>query len=443
MGYEQSVLRRATARLEAQRKAREEAQERLRSEIYTKLPRVAAIDRELRRTITQIIAASLRDGSDPVPAIGVIRDKNLSLQAEKAALLTEHGYPADALDDKPACPKCSDTGWVGANMCACLKALCTEEQIRELSKLLDLGEQSFDSFSLDYYSPLPWPGESLSPRENMEFIFDVCSSYARKFGRFYFRNLFLTGAPGLGKTFLSACIARTVSESGFSVVYDTAVNIFTRFEEQKFARDKLEAGEAKDETRRYLGCDLLILDDLGSELSTPFVQSALYTLINTRLTADKRTVISSNLTMDQVRARYTPQIASRLEGEYRVLPFYGEDIRLLRKQRLRQGPVNGFRSQALAMREIIFSGTGSSGALRLRQVPCSSGSTSMPSPTAPAESGVGGRVLRFRTPPHPHSRLLPAEIIPFAFSYHYAPMWEYELLCPSNKPLGHKLKLFL
>ena len=300
MGYEQSVLRRATARLEAQRKAREEAQERLRSEIYAKLPRVAAIDRELRRTITQIIAASLRDGSDPVPAIGVIRDKNLSLQAEKAALLTEHGYPADALDDKPACPKCSDTGWVGANMCACLKALCTEEQIRELSKLLDLGEQSFDSFSLDYYSPLPWPGESLSPRENMEFIFDVCSSYARKFGRFYFRNLFLTGAPGLGKTFLSACIARTVSESGFSVVYDTAVNIFTRFEEQKFARDRLEAGEAKDETRRYLGCDLLILDDLGSELSTPFVQSALYTLINTRLTADKRTVISSNLTMEEL-----------------------------------------------------------------------------------------------------------------------------------------------
>ena len=148
------------------------------------------------------------------------------------------------------------------------------------------------------------------------------------------RVALLFGAPGLGKTFLSACIARTVSESGFSVVYDTAVNIFTRFEEQKFARDRLEAGEAKDETRRYLGCDLLILDDLGSELSTPFVQSALYTLINTRLTADKRTVISSNLTMDQVRARYTPQIASRLEGEYRVLPFYGEDIRLLRKQTL-------------------------------------------------------------------------------------------------------------
>ena len=334
MGYEASVLRRATKRLEEARRAREAAQDRLRGEIYAKLPRAAAIDRELRQTIVHIISASLRDGGDPAPALGEVREKNLALQRERAGLLEAHGYPPDALDDKPACPRCGDTGWVGASMCACLKKLCAQEQIAELSKLLDLGEQSFDAFSLDYYSPLPWPGESLTPRENMEFVLEVCSSYARRFGKFYFRNLFLTGAPGLGKTFLSACIARTVAEKGFSVVYDTAVNIFSRFEEQKFARDREEAGEARDETRRYLGCDLLILDDLGSELTTPFVQSALYTLINSRLTADKGTVISSNLTMDQVRARYTPQIASRLEGEYRALPFYGEDIRLLRKQRL-------------------------------------------------------------------------------------------------------------
>ena len=334
MGYEAAVLRRASKRLAQRRQDREERQERQRREIYAQLPRVAEIDRELRGTICQIISASLREGRDPAPSIKVIRDRNLDLQAEKARLLTGHGWPADALDDKPACPRCGDTGWVGASMCSCLRQLCAQEQIAELSKLLDLGEQSFDTFSLDLYSPLPWPGEDMSPRENMEFILEVCSNYARKFGRFYFRNLFLTGAPGLGKTFLSACIARTVSEQGFSVVYDTAVNVFARFEEQKFARDREEAGEARDETRRYLGCDLLILDDLGSELTTPFVQSALYTLINSRLSADKRTVISSNLSMDQVRQRYTPQIASRLEGEYRVLPFYGEDIRLLRKGQL-------------------------------------------------------------------------------------------------------------
>ena len=334
MGYEAAVLRRAAKRLAQRRRQREEEQERRRREICAQLPRVAEIDRELKGTIYQIIAASLREGRDPAPSIKVIRDRNLDLQAEKARLLTEHGWPADALDDKPACPRCGDTGWVGASMCSCLRQLCAQEQIAELSKLLDLGEQSFDTFSLDFYSPLPWPGEELSPRENMEFILEVCSNYARKFGKFYFHNLFLTGAPGLGKTFLSACIARTVSEQGFSVVYDTAVNVFARFEEQKFARDREEAGEAKDETRRYLGCDLLILDDLGSELTTPFVQSALYTLINSRLSSDRRTVISSNLSMDQIRQRYTPQIASRLEGEYRVLPFYGEDIRLLRKGQL-------------------------------------------------------------------------------------------------------------
>ena len=333
MAYEQNVLRRAAERLEDQRRRREEAQNARRREIYAAIPRVAEIDRQLRRTIVDIIAASLRQGNDPVPAIGAVRDKNLDLQAERADLLVAHGYPADALDDKPACPKCSDTGWRGAVMCDCLKSLCAQEQIKELSKLLDLGEQSFDTFSLDVYSPSPWRGSGISPRENMEMVYEICLNYAQKFGRFYFNNLFLSGAPGLGKTFLSACIARTVSENGFSVVYDTAVNIFSRFEDKKFSRDAEDTREARDETRRYLSCDLLILDDLGSEMTTPFVQSALYTLINSRLTADRRTVISSNLSMEDVRRRYAPQIASRLEGEYRVLPFFGEDIRLLRKQR--------------------------------------------------------------------------------------------------------------
>ena len=332
MGYEPNVLRRATRALEESRKARLQALEARRREIFQKLPRAAEIDRQLRQTVYEIIAASMRQGSDPVPAIQVLRDGNQALQAELAQLLTEAGYSPDALEPRPACSRCGDSGWVGAQMCTCLKNLCTQEQIRELSKLLDLGEQSFDSFSLDYYSPLPWPGESVSPRENMEFNYEVCTSYARRFGRFPFRNLLLTGAPGLGKTFLSACIAREVAQRGFSVVYDTAVNIFARFEEQKFTRDRQDAEEARDETRRYLGCDLLILDDLGSELITPFVQSALYTLINTRLTARRHTVISSNLSMGEIYRRYSPQIASRLEGEYQVLLFQGEDIRLLRKQ---------------------------------------------------------------------------------------------------------------
>lgn len=333
MAYDAQVLRRATARLKQQNAQRQQAREELRQRLFAETPELRDIDRQLRGTILDIVGSALRTGRDPGPALQVIRDKNMDLQQRQAQLLGEAGYPPHALDDLPACPKCGDTGWVGAQMCDCLKILCAQEQVKELSKLLNVGEQSFDQFSLDWYSPLPWPGESASPRENMELVYEVCLNYAQKFGKFFFQNLFLTGDPGLGKTFLSACIARTVAENGFSVVYDTATTIFSRFEEEKFARDTEEGRQAKEETSRYLRCDLLILDDLGSEARTPFFQSALYTLVNTRLVEGLSTVISSNLSMEGIRNRYSGQVASRLEGEYQTLRFYGEDIRLQRKQR--------------------------------------------------------------------------------------------------------------
>ena len=319
MGYSATVLHSAQARLAARRSARLAQQEERRREIFRTLPRAAEIDRLLQRTMAQVVAAALREGADPGPALARIRAENQALQQELSQLLTGNGWSAGDLEDRPLCAKCGDTGWVGAGMCDCLKVLCAQEQLRELSQLLDLGEQSFSQFDFSYYSPEAWPD---------------WRDYAQNFGRYYFDNLFLSGGTGLGKTFLSACIARTVSENGFSVVYDTAGGIFAQFETEKFSRDGEDAREARDGTRRYLGCDLLIMDDLGSEMATPFVQAALYRLVNSRLTAGRRTVISSNLTMDDVRRRYTPQIASRLEGEYRVLPFFGEDIRLQRKRRL-------------------------------------------------------------------------------------------------------------
>lgn len=327
MSFDPNVLRRATQRLEQARRLRAQQAEQRRQQVYSSDPRLAEIDRELRATMTGVMTAALRQGQDPGPALAELREKNLDLQLERRDILGRLGLGPDELDDTPACPVCGDTGWHGAAMCGCLRALCTQEQIRDLSSLLNLGEQSFDLFRMDYYSTVPSPDTGISPRENMEIVRDTCFGFAQNFGRFYFRNLFLSGAPGLGKTFLSACIARTVSEAGHSVVYDTAGNVFTRFEEQKFARDV----DARDETRRYLNCDLLILDDLGCELTTQFVQSALYTLVNTRLAAGLHTVISSNLSMDEVSRRYSPQIASRLAGEYHVLHFFGDDIRLLKK----------------------------------------------------------------------------------------------------------------
>ena len=332
MAYDPNIVRRASARLEENRRAREEQLEALRRQVYAREPRLARLDRQMRGAVAELAAAALRRGDRAAEVIRAIRAKNLDIQQERAVLLGGMGLPEDALDDKPACPLCGDTGWQGAQMCSCLKQLCAQEQIQELSKLLDLGEQSFDHFRLDYYSDTVYPGQATSPRDNMDLVYEVCLNYAQKFGHFQFKNLFLTGAPGLGKTFLSACIARSVSEQGFSVVYDTAANIFAQFENRKFQRDAEGVQSARDETRRYLNCDLLILDDLGSELTTQFIQSALYELVNTRLMGDRRMVISSNLTMTEVGKRYSPAIASRLMGEFYVLNFFGDDIRL-RKQK--------------------------------------------------------------------------------------------------------------
>ncbi len=332
MSYDPNVLRRATEALETQRRTHQLKKARLRMEVYARQPRLDELDRQLQGTMAQLVSAALRRGENARDAVTAIRERNLAIQAERAELLAGLGLAADALDDAPMCPHCADTGWKGAKMCVCLKKLYTREQIGELSKLLDLGSQSFDTFRMDYYSPQRREGHPVSPRENMEMVLAVCQTYANFFGKSGVKNLYLHGAPGLGKTFLSACIARAVSEQGHSVVYDTAGNIFSQFEDRKFQRGG-DNQEARDETRRYLNCDLLILDDLGSELTTQFTQTALYELINTRLVAGRHTVISSNLSMQEVAQRYSPQIASRISGEYHDLFFFGQDIRALKKQK--------------------------------------------------------------------------------------------------------------
>lgn len=334
MAYDPNILRRAAARLEEQKRQREDRREELRRKAYAREPRLAQLDRQLQRTMAELASASLRQGGDMRQTLQAVRDKNLEIQQERAVLLGALGLPEDALDDKPACPKCGDTGWRGAQMCECLKELCAQEQIQELSKLLDLGEQSFDAFRLDYYSDQLWPGRASSPRTNMDLVYEVCLNYAQKFGRFHFKNLFLTGAPGLGKTFLSACIARSVSEQGFSVVYDTAGNIFAQFENRKFQRDAEGVQTARDETRRYLNCDLLILDDLGTEFPSAYVNAALYNIVNTRMMAGKPTIISTNLSLKELEQRYSQRFASRVTGYYGKLEFLGKDVRV--QQRLRR-----------------------------------------------------------------------------------------------------------
>ena len=332
MSYDGKLLSRARENYESDKSKHEAAFYRRREEIYGRVPRLAEIDAALRGTMSRVIAASLRRGENVTAAVEQQRRENLSLQEERKRLLAEAGYAADALTLQPLCERCSDTGYgPDGGMCECLKRYYVAEQNRELSKLLNIGEQSFDTFRMEYYSHEKWPGYNMSPYDNMELIRATCCRYAASFNKGS-GSLFLTGTPGLGKTFLSACIAREVSARGFSVVYDTAGHVFTQFETSKFRRlSEEEQEEAAADVRRYLECDLLIVDDLGTELVTPFVQDVLYQLINSRIVGEKSTIINSNLDAADIYKRYSPQIASRLSGEYRTLRFFGDDIRKMKQ----------------------------------------------------------------------------------------------------------------
>ena len=304
------------ARKEKERiRQRAEAEnDRRHAEVYARVPAIRALDERIAALMGEAVNAAL---GGPGRSMDELQCESLDLQAERAERLVENGWPIDYLDGR-ACP--------------CLLTLYEAEKAKDLSALLRLGDESFGSFDLGLYSDRPDPATGISPRETMELVFDTCCDYALGFGPDS-QNLLFRGGTGLGKTFLSACIARVVSERGHSVVYETAVDALGAFESLRFARTDEVSGQAGEKVRRLLDSELVIVDDLGTEMVTEMTKSALYTLINSRLLANRKTIISTNLSSRELARRYTPQIVSRLEGEYQVLSFAGSDIRQIKKER--------------------------------------------------------------------------------------------------------------
>lgn len=329
MALDGKLLAEAREDLEQIREKNRTELSRRRDEVFGKLPELRQIDRRLRMMMSEVIAATLKGDAEQIAAL---EQESLDLQTRSAECLVEHGYPADYLEEIVQCQKCHDSGYVDGKLCACLRTLYDARAAKGLSSLPGLGTASFETFDLSYYDTAPDPATGISPRRRMERALTLAKGYAAGFGSDS-PNLLFQGGTGLGKTFLSSCIARIVASQGHSVVYETAVAALEAFEIRKFSRDPEESNQAESRTRRYLHCDLMILDDLGTEMVTAFSTSALYTLINSRLTSGKKTIISTNLTMEELRRVYTPQILSRLEGEYFSLLFAGRDIRVLKKER--------------------------------------------------------------------------------------------------------------
>lgn len=329
MALDGKLLAQARKKLEEIRRHNEETQSARQREIYARLPQVRSIDLRLQNQMRELASIALRRDAEAKRTLKALEEENLVLQARRAEILAAAGYPETYTDEIYSCPDCGDKGYFSdGRMCACLKRLYNAEVTNDLSGLLK-GDEHFGKFRPDYYSTQPDENGNV-PREIMDFVFAVCKDYAHNFSSAS-KNLVFSGNPGLGKTFLSACIARTVSQKGYSVAYESTSTALNAFEKEKFSRDPDEAAAAGAKVRRYLDCDLLILDDLGTEMNTMFTQSALYTIINQRLIEGKQTIISTNLDESMLAAQYSPQITSRLLGEFRWLRFLGSDIRQLKK----------------------------------------------------------------------------------------------------------------
>ena len=327
MAYSAEVVSRARARLAQAKEDRESENRQHLAVAYARVPRIREIDILLRQTMAQAAYAAFQQGSDGRELLEQARQQNLELQQERAILAMEN-FEEGYLDDSPICDKCGGSGYIGSNMCECLRELCRQEQKKEVS-ILSGSRDTFNQFRLDYYPDRIDPKYGASPRTIMERNLKVCRTYALTFTPSA-GNLLFVGGTGLGKTFLSACIARAVADRGYSVVYESAGHLFSKLEQAKFNPSE----EARREAARFNDCDLLILDDLGTEMPGQFATAALYTLLNDRILENKPVVVSTNLNMDELGRRYSPQIASRLQGSFLLLTFVGEDIRILKNRGL-------------------------------------------------------------------------------------------------------------
>lgn len=324
MAYSAEVLRKAKARLETMRADRRSIQEQRLQSAYEAQPRLRQIDQLLRQSMAEAARAVFAQSGDAHAMMEKVRQENQALQREREAILQAH-FPDNYLMEGPVCETCGGVGYIGAEMCQCLQSLCRDEQRKQLS-LLACGTASFEDFRLDYYPDAFDPKCGASPRKVMAVTYDYCRNYASSFGP-HSGSLLFTGGTGLGKTMLSACIATEVTEKGYSVVYESAGHLFSKLEKNRFN----PTPETQREAAEIENAQLLIIDDLGTELQGNFVNAALYTLINDRILAGKPTIISTNLNADELPQRYSPQIASRLRGTYRPLTFVGEDIRFKKR----------------------------------------------------------------------------------------------------------------
>ena len=328
MGFNSTIYKKALDRLHEKKLAAEKAADARRAEICEKIPRV----RELEKGISSSgirAARAVIGGGNAGEELEKLRRENLQMQSELRELLIQNGYSENVLEPDYACKKCGDTGYYDEGgrtlVCSCLKAALSECACEELNRHAPLSLSTFESFSLDFYPQTP-DSSGIIPRQHIEKVFKYCKSYAANFTPDS-NSILMIGATGLGKTHLSLAIANEVIRRGYSVIYVSAPALLQKVDAAKRFRSE---DESVFDTLN--DCDLLIIDDLGTEYHSQYNVSNMYNIINSRLLSNKPLIISTNLTISELDKTYTDRFVSRMTGSGQKLNFMGTDIRVLKKK---------------------------------------------------------------------------------------------------------------
>lgn len=292
--------------------------------VYNKVPEVSSINKQIS-SLSVKQARKLLEGDEH--ALSELREQIKLLSKQKEALMVQAGFPANYLEPVYDCPDCKDTGYVNNQKCHCFRKAAIELLYTQSNVKNILADENFNTFSFRYYS-----GNHIDPKtgrsslENMKKAHQTALEFVDTFST-EFRNLFLYGDTGVGKTFLSNCIAKELIDRSHSVIYFTAHELFDTLAKSKFGKD-----ESADEMNGHiLDCDLLIIDDLGTEFANSFTVSQLFLCINERILRRKSTIISTNLSLESIVNTYSERTFSRITSNYTMLKLTGDDIRIKKK----------------------------------------------------------------------------------------------------------------
>ena len=320
------MIKQITLKYEGKRDRNEKDRKRRVEEVYKKIPAIKRIDEQMQKTGLDMSKAIIGNPGNYEETIKKAREMIEALKMEKAYLLTESNIPLDYMDLRFECSICEDTGYIeGAKRCNCLK----QDMVSRAYKMSNiehvLEKENFKNFNINLFSDEPFEGETMTPRENMVDIASISEGFIDNFEENNGDNLLFYGTTGLGKTYLCNCIAKSLLDKNKIVIYQTAFTILDILESRRFGKGDKELSNYQYDL--LFDADLLIIDDLGTEVSNTFTNAEIFNIVNTRLLKGKKTIISTNLTPNEISDTYTDRVFSRVFDKFMALKFYGNDLR--------------------------------------------------------------------------------------------------------------------